>query len=144
MYPDLGLDDLKGEMRDIAQVIGIEAVVELCGLFGGDNIYIPLDVEEKAKKTGDIKEMIEAIGEEKYQLLRFYYGGTNIYFQKKENLLKNYIEKKVKEEYNGDNRRKLMQKYNISKVRFYNIINGNSGSCRIKSNDNQLTLFDLI
>lgn len=144
MYPDLVLDDLKGEMKDIAQVIGIEAIVELCELFGGDNIYIPLDAEDKAEKNGDIKEMVEAIGAEKYKLLKFYYGGTNIYFQKKENLLKNYIEKKVKEEYNGSNRRKIMQKYNISKVRFYNIINGDSTCKDNKVNRDQITLLDLI
>lgn len=132
------LEDLQGDMHDLASVIGVENTLELCSLFAGDNIYIPLNEKEV---NGDIKELQEILGAETYEKLQMNFGGTTIYFPTKNTVLREYIGKRVREEYDGTNRRRLMREYGLTKNSFYRIIEGTEKAVLV--DDRQLTIFDL-
>lgn len=132
------LEDLQGDMHDLAAVIGVENTLELCSLFAGDNIYIPLNEKEV---NGDIKELQEILGEETYEKLQMNFGGTTIYFPTKNTVLREYIGKRVREEYDGTNRRRLMREYGLTKNSFYRIIEGTEKAVPV--DDRQLTIFEL-
>ena len=132
------LEDLQGDMHDLASVIGVEYTLELCSLFAGDNIYIPLNEKEV---NGDIKELQEILGEDTYEKLQMNFGGTTIYFPTKNTVLREYISKRVREEYDGTNRRRLMREYGLTKNSFYRIIEGTEKAMFV--DDKQLTIFDL-
>lgn len=135
---DIRLEDLRGEMRELAAVIGVEQTLELCSLFAGDNLYIPTDGKEL---NGDIKELREVLGEEIYSSLQLYFGGGTIYFPTKSTVLKEYIARKIRSEYDGTNRRRLMREYGLTKNSFYRLLEGMEST--EEKDDTQMTLFDL-
>lgn len=139
MMTDIRLDDLQGEIRQLAELLGIEQALELCQLFGGDNIYIPIDCNEAVGE--DIKELAEVLGAEQYEKLWRWYRGTILYFPMEQTVLKQYIARKIHEEYDGTNRRRLMRLYGLSKSRFYQIINSRKP---LKNDDRQLTIMDFL
>ncbi len=132
------LEDLKGDMHDLASAIGVEETLELCSLFAGDNLYIPLAEREE---SGDIKELKEILGSESYERLQMSFGGTTLYFPTRSTVLREYITKRVQEEYDGTNRRRLMRQYNLTKNSFYRMIEGTEKAVLV--DDKQLTIFDL-
>lgn len=132
------LEDLKGDMHDLAAAIGVDETLELCRLFAGDNIYIPLTGREESEDT---KEMQEILGMERYRRLQDAFGGTTIYFPTKSTVLRDYITKQVQQEYDGTNRRRLMRQYNLTKNSFYRMIEGTEKAVLV--DDKQLTIFDL-
>ncbi len=133
------LRDLKGDMHELAAAIGIRATLELCTLFGGDNIYIPRLGREE---DGDIKEIREILGEESYQRLIVSFGGATLYFPTKSNVLRGYIARRVREEYNGRNRRELMRKYSLTKTGFYRIMEG--AEKELPEDDGQMNIYDFL
>lgn len=135
---EVRLEDLRGEMRELAAVIGVEQTLELCSLFAGDNLYIPTDGKEL---NGDIKELREVLGEEIYSSLQLYFGGGTIYFPTKSTVLKEYIARKIRSEYDGTNRRRLMREYGLTKNSFYRLLEGMEST--EEKDDTQMTLFDL-
>lgn len=138
---DVTVADLRGDMGMLAELLGVEAVIELCSLFGGDNLYIPLGEE----KTEDMEELKLILGDLEYQKLKQRCGGAVIYFPKTETLLKEYITKQVRKAYDGTNRRRLMREYHLTKNTFYRIIQGDQEkNSRIFFDDHQLTLFDYL
>ena len=44
---DILMEDLQGEHREYANIIGIEALIKLCDEFGGSPIYLPTTRELK-------------------------------------------------------------------------------------------------
>lgn len=134
--------DLSGEMGELAELLGVDVVLELCQLFGGDNLYIPIGDEHI---SDDIKELQEIVGVEKYRELQMRYCGTVLYFPLQQTVLRDYIAQRVRREYDGTNRRRLMRQYNLTKNSFYRIIEGGDGQKHsAKVNANQLTLYDYI
>lgn len=138
----LTLADLRGDMQDLGVLLGIDTVLMLCSLFGGDNIYIPLGDDEG---TEDIEELKMVLGHENYQRIKHRYRGSILYFPKQETLLKDYTSKKVRSEYDGNNRRQLMRKYHLTKNSFYRIIdNDGKNSLEKNQDDGQMSIFDFI
>ena len=64
---EVTLADLKGDMYELAISIGVEQTLELCSLFAGDNIYIPLSGKEI---NGDILELKEILGQELFERMQ--------------------------------------------------------------------------
>lgn len=135
---EVRLEDLRGEMRELAAVIGVEQTLELCSLFAGDNLYIPASGKEI---NGDIGELKNILGSETFHALQMSFAGMTIYFPTRTTVLREYISKKIKEEYDGTNRRRLMREYGLTKNSFYRLLEGTEQS--ILADKNQLTLFDL-
>ena len=129
------LDDLKGDMHDLAAAIGVDETLELCSLFAGDNIYIPLTGREENEDT---KEMQEILGKETYERMQAAFGGTTIYFPTSSTVLREYIKKQVQKEYDGTNRRRLMRAYNLTKNSFYRMIE----NAEKETDELQMTLYD--
>ena len=141
MAEGITADDLQGDMQERAELLGVDRVLELCQLFGGDNLYIPIGEEV----TADIKELQEILGLEAYKGLQMRYCGTVIYFPRQQTVMREYVAKKVREEYDGTNRRRLMRKYNLTKNSFYRILEGKDGPRKnFKEDENQMTLFDFL
>lgn len=135
-------DDLQGDMQELAELLGVDQVLELCQLFGGDNLYIPISGE---CVNDDIKELQEILGAKNYKALQMRYCGTVIYFPMQQTVLREFVAKKVREEYDGTNRRRLMRKYNLTKNSFYRILDGKDGPKKaVKEDENQMTLFDFL
>ena len=63
--------------------------------------------------NGIYKEFAEVLGFEVTQLIFKYFKGLQVTFPTKL-LSKNYVERKVVEEYNGSNMKELARKYNYS------------------------------
>ena len=136
------LEDLKGDMHDLALVIGVKKTLELCSLFAGDNLYIPLARREEG---GDIKELKEILGPEGYERLQLSFGGVTLYFPTTPTVLRQHITRRVQEEYNGCNRRRLMRKYNLTKNSFYRMIEGTEKAGSMEDEDGmQMNIFDFI
>lgn len=135
---DIRLEDLRGEMRELAAVIGVEQTLELCSLFAGDNLYIPAAGKEM---NGDIQELCDILGIETFLKMQMSFAGMTIYFPTMTTVLREYISKKIKKEYDGANRRRLMREYGLTKNSFYRILE-DAGS-QVKADENQMTLFDL-
>lgn len=138
MTADVRLDDLTGEIRELAEILTIRQALELCRLFGGDNIYIPIYSERMSE---DAKELQEILGEKDFERIRKCYSGTAVYFPTMQTALKRYVIRKVREEYNGTNRRYLMRKYKLTKNRFSQIIENKK---RLKADSSQLTIMDFL
>lgn len=60
------------------------------------------------------REIAELIGAENYQKLISKYGGTNIYIPSASLLNRDELEKKIKQQYNGDNAAELGKEYGLS------------------------------
>lgn len=135
-------DDLQGDMQELAELLGVDQVLELCQLFGGDNLYIPISGE---RMNDDIKELQEILGAKNYRELQMRYCGTVIYFPMQQTVLREFVSKKVREEYDGTNRRRLMREYGLTKNSFYRILEGKDGPRKnFKEDENQMTLFDFL
>ncbi len=134
---EVTLADLKGDMYELAVSIGVEQTLELCSLFAGDNIYIPLSGKEI---NGDILELKEILGQELFERMQMTFGGTTIYFPTKSTVLRGYITKRIREEYDGTNRRRLMREYGLTKNSFYRIIEGTEKETL--ADEQQLSIFD--
>ncbi len=135
---DIMLEDLQGEIRELAELLSIKQALELCRLFGGDNIYIPIYNERMGE---DAKELQEILGEADYRKVQNCYSGTAIYFPTMQTAIKQYTIRKVREEYDGTNRRYLMRKYKLTKNRFSQII-GNKKP--LQADERQLTIMDFL
>lgn len=141
MAEGITVDDLQGDMQELAELVGVDQVLELCQLYGGDNLYIPIGDDV----TADVKELQEILGSEAYREVQMRYCGTVIYFPRQQTVMREYVAKKVREEYDGTNRRRLMRKYNLTKNSFYRILEGKEGRSKMAHEDeNQLTLFDFL
>ena len=132
--------DLSGEMGELAELLGVDVVLELCQLFGGDNLYIPIRDE---RMSDDVRELQAILGAERYEKLRKHCCGTIIYFPMQQSVLREYIAQKVRSEYDGTNRRRLMRQYNLTKNSFYRIMEGIQGK-KQPEDENQLTLYDFL
>lgn len=60
------------------------------------------------------RELAEIIGIENFLKLVMYTGGTSIYIPKAEHILCTIRDKKIKEEYKGDNFKELSKKYGLT------------------------------
>ena len=117
---EVTLADLKGDMYELAISIGVEQTLELCSLFAGDNIYIPLSGKEI---NGDILELKEILGQELFESnADDFWRHTMTDFPTKSTVLRGYITKRIREEYDGTNRRRLMREYGLTKNSFYRIM----------------------
>ena len=67
-------------------------------------------------------EISEAIGLNNLVSLSEILGGTSVYIPTKKVLFKNFIYRKVFEEYNGDNTPALCNKYDLSMSTIYRIV----------------------
>ena len=68
-------------------------------------------------------DISEAIGMDNLVSLSEVFGGTAIYIPTKKVLFKNFIYRRVFEEYNGGNMLSLCSKYDLSRSTVYRIIN---------------------
>lgn len=60
------------------------------------------------------REIAELIGIENYMRFVNQYGGTNIYIPSASLLNRDQLEKKIKQQYNGDNAAELGKEYGLS------------------------------
>ena len=61
----IGIDDLFGNQRDIAEIIGIDKYIELTKVFGGDNVYIQKYSEVcKAQRNKEIRSKFTGLNAE--------------------------------------------------------------------------------
>lgn len=142
MAEGITVDDLQGDMQELAELVGVDQVLELCQLFGGDNLYIPINGE---RMSDDVKELQEILGAERYEKLQRRCCGTVIYFPMQQTVMREYVAKMVRSEYDGTNRRRLMRKYNLTKNSFYRILEDEGREKKTSHEDeNQLTLFDFL
>lgn len=85
---------------------------------------------EKDISINDIPEtysdIAHVIGIKSLLALAGEYGGLSLYLPTKKELLKRYIYRKIKAEYNGENKRFLSRKYNVSESTIYRIIKNQS------------------
>lgn len=101
--------------------------------------------EEDAVSIEDLsethQEYARVIGVEALLKLSEYFGGTQIYIPKKEELIKNKIYRLVKKEYRDGQLgiKALARKYGISETTVYRLVKGH-----IKTLPGQINIFDFI
>ncbi len=68
---DIKLKDLQGDQRELAEIIGIEAYLELVKIYGGTNIYIAkMDKLQNIKRDAEIVKKFNGFN---YKQLAFEY-----------------------------------------------------------------------
>lgn len=70
----------------------------------------------------DQKELAEIIGLEAYKKLVAYYGGSLLYVQKVDSVLKDTRDKELNEKFNGYNYKELAREYGISEMTIRDIV----------------------
>ncbi len=76
----LMLDDLREEQKQIAEVIGIDAYLELTRAFGGTSIYIA-KAEEIVKRADRDRQIREEFNGNNYSQLALKYGLTEVWIR---------------------------------------------------------------
>jgi len=76
----LTLDDLREEQKQIAEIIGVEAYLELTKVFGGTTIYIA-KAEEIAKRNDRDSQIREEFDGSNYAALARKYGLTEVWIR---------------------------------------------------------------
>lgn len=76
----LTLDDLREEQRQIAEVIGLDAYLELTRVFGGTTIYIA-KAEEIVKRADRDRQIREEFDGSNYAQLAVKYGLTEVWIR---------------------------------------------------------------
>ncbi len=84
-----------------------------------------MDSIEIEELDGEQREIAECIGIDGYRKLVRHFGGTSVYLQKEERLLKNQRDKKIIEMFNGCNHKELARHFKLSENRIREIINEN-------------------
>lgn len=88
-----------------------------------------LELDEKNK------EMLAVLGVEKYLEFVKLYGGTRVYINMYDEVIKNARDKRIKKEYNRYNTRYLANKYNLTEERIRQIT-------RDMGMEGQISIFD--
>ena len=76
----LVLDNFKEEQRRIAEIVGLEAYLELTRTFGGTNIYIA-KAEEIVKRADRDRKIREEFDGSNYSQLALKYGLTEVWIR---------------------------------------------------------------
>ncbi len=76
----LVLDDLREEQKQIAEVIGVDAYLELTRAFGGTSIYIA-KAEEIVKRADRDRQIREEFNGNNYAQLALKYGLTEVWIR---------------------------------------------------------------
>ncbi len=76
----LMLDDLREEQKQIAEVIGVDAYLELTRAFGGTSIYIA-KAEEIVKRADRDRQIREEFNGNNYSQLALKYGLTEVWIR---------------------------------------------------------------
>lgn len=74
------LDDLREEQKQIAEVIGVDAYLELTRAFGGTSIYIA-KAEEIVKRADRDRQIREEFNGNNYSQLALKYGLTEVWIR---------------------------------------------------------------
>lgn len=70
----------------------------------------------------DQRELAEVIGLEAYKKLISYYGGSMLYVQKTDSVLKDTRDKELNEKFDGGNYKELAREYGISEITIRDIV----------------------
>ena len=76
----LTLDDLREEQKQIAEVIGVDAYLDLTRAFGGTSIYIA-KAEEILKRADRDRQIREEFNGNNYAQLALKYGLTEVWIR---------------------------------------------------------------
>lgn len=76
----LTLDDLREEQKQIAEVIGVDAYLDLTRAFGGTSIYIA-KAEEILKRADRDRQIREEFNGSNYAQLAIKYGLTEVWIR---------------------------------------------------------------
>ena len=71
------------------------------------------------------KEIAEIIGIEAYRKLVEHYGGSHIYINKSDTVIRPNRDDEIRKKFNGSNYRQLVREYNLSEPTIRNILNKN-------------------
>lgn len=125
---DIDLNLLPGELREIAQLIGIPATMALAGKYGGVGLYVPKELRAD-------HPLIALIGAENAQKLSQHYPGDEIEIGKAEAALREIRNQEIRSLYPKLSQRALALKYKTTERNIRLIL----GECA--RNDDQMTLF---
>lgn len=95
-----------------------------------------LDVEQK--------ELVDAIGLEAYKSLIATYGGTYIYVRKLDSFERVLRDRKICEEFNGYNIKKLALQYHLTEVQIRSIVKDIFEEKKNAPAKGQINLFDIM
>ncbi len=84
-----------------------------------------LDSIKIEELDGEQRELAECVGVDGYKRLVSHFGGTSVYIQKEERLIKNQRDKKIIEMFDGGNHKFLARTFKLSENRIREIINEN-------------------
>ena len=125
---DIDLNLLPGELREIAQLIGIPATMALVGKYGGVGLYVPIELKPD-------HPLIELIGAKNAEKLSARYPGDEIEIGKAEAAMRELRNREIRSQYPALSQRALALKYNTTERNIRLIL----GECA--RNDDQMTLF---
>ena len=95
------------------------------------------DVRLEDIQNEGMLELAELIGLEGMLKIVDYYSGGNLYVPKMENLLSGVRDRRIREEYNGENSKRLAVKYGVSESYLWRIVKN-------EALPGQTTLFDAL
>jgi hypothetical protein len=112
-------DDLPESLRDLAELIGIEAVVALCSTFGGTGLHVPA----KPARAG---ALTRALGLLPATLLCRRHGGEKLYVPMLDRALRRYRHRAIREAYDlGDiSVKQLARRFGLSDRQVNSILKG--------------------
>ena len=102
------------------------------------NIDMLTDVNQL---VGEQKELAETIGLEAYKKLIRNYGGSQLYIQQTDSVMKQMRDREIIEKFSGGNYRELSREYGISEMTVRVIVSAKKKQLRSEPVDGQLDFF---
>ena len=99
-------------------------------------------LENTEQLRDDQRELAEVIGLEAYKKLVRHYGGTQLYIQQVDSVLKDLRDKELNEKFDGSNYKELSREYGISEMTIRDIVAPKRRELRVAPLEGQLSFND--
>lgn len=134
LMEDTLITDLPNEKdKEVAEIIGVDAYMKLAVYVNGTELYIQsyntvlegvkytknnvlevIEKQENKKFSKEMQEVIKIIGKKNASKLMYFYSNTYIYIPTIYKIVLEARNRKILDEYNGENHREIGKKYDIS------------------------------
>lgn len=120
-YGQLTLEDLPGSMREIADLVGLSAVIDLMRVYGGVRVYVP---DGKTRLPRD-HWLLVTVGERAASQLCQFFGGTEVKVPRGEPGLRAARDRVIRRRFaNGGSCRELALAFWLTETAIENTVRG--------------------
>lgn len=107
----LTIDDLDGDLRWLAEALGMDAARYFLASWNGAQIYVPA----APGSSPALNEIEAALGRETADRLQHLWGGCFLYIPSRRRLEEEWAARQIRTDYDGTNVGELVARYQISR-----------------------------